>query len=320
MAEISVIVPVYTVENYLRECIDSILAQTYCDFELILIDDGSSDKSGEICDLYSEKDSRIRVLHQKNTGQAEARNHGVSEANTDLLCFIDSDDIVNPLLLEKFIDAFRKYDVGVVACDRIEGEKPPEDFFQKISGEVDVFHIDEACLLRLFEENQTIYWTLFPCLLKKTVYKKYPLHAGRIMEDNAVACKWLTEADCVAVVHVPLYFYRINHNGTMNVPFNMNRLDFLWALEEQLSFCEIQGFNNLRGAIAKEYVLSSLYLAEKVNTELHMKKEAKSIIKKAVRIRKCFKKQISLDSKERDKLFRTAHPILARLRKKIKVN
>lgn len=100
---ISVIVPVYNVERYLNQCIDSILAQTYKDFELILVDDGSKDKSGEICDEYVKKDSRIRVFHKKNGGVSSARNYGIDNAQGTYICFVDSDDWVDETYLEDML-------------------------------------------------------------------------------------------------------------------------------------------------------------------------------------------------------------------------
>lgn len=102
MTKISVIVPVYKVEKYVGECINSILAQTFKDFELILVDDGSPDKSGEICDSYAKKDNRIKVFHKKNGGVSSARNFGIDKAVGEWLCFIDSDDTILPTYLEDF--------------------------------------------------------------------------------------------------------------------------------------------------------------------------------------------------------------------------
>lgn len=102
MTKISVIVPVYKVEKYIGECINSILAQTFKDFELILVDDGSPDKSGEICDSYAKKDNRIKVFHKKNGGVSSARNFGIDKAVGEWLCFIDSDDTILPTYLEDF--------------------------------------------------------------------------------------------------------------------------------------------------------------------------------------------------------------------------
>ena len=104
MSEISIIVPVYNVEKYLNNCIDSILSQTYTDFELILVNDGSNDNSGEICDFYKKLDSRIKVFHKENGGVSSARNVGISNTNGNYICFIDSDDCVNELYLHNLYD------------------------------------------------------------------------------------------------------------------------------------------------------------------------------------------------------------------------
>ena len=101
MPEISVIVPVYKAEAYLHACIDSILSQTFSGFELILVDDGSPDGCGAICDDYAARDSRVRVIHQKNQGQAAARNHALAAAEGEWVCFVDSDDAVHPQMLER---------------------------------------------------------------------------------------------------------------------------------------------------------------------------------------------------------------------------
>ena len=100
MAEVSIIVPVYQVEKYIRQCIDSILAQTFTDFELILVDDGSKDNSGKICDEYAEKDKRIRVIHKENDGLSGARNKGLDNASGNYFMFVDGDDYISPNMAE----------------------------------------------------------------------------------------------------------------------------------------------------------------------------------------------------------------------------
>ena len=105
MPEISVIVPVYKAEAYLHACIDSILSQTFSDFELILVDDGSPDNCGAICDDYAARDSRVRVIHQENQGQAAARNRALAAAKGEWVCFVDSDDAVHPQMLERLRQA-----------------------------------------------------------------------------------------------------------------------------------------------------------------------------------------------------------------------
>ena len=313
--KITVIVPVYNVESYLHECIDSILNQTFSEFELILIDDGSSDGSSELCDEYAKTDPRIRVLHQPNMGQSAARNNGVAEAKTDLVCFIDSDDMVNPTLLEHFINAYRKYDVGAVVSDRISGITPPEDFFQPKQANMELIEINETKLLELLQTNDTLYWTLFPCLLKKSIYKAYPLTPGRVMEDNAITPQWLSAAGKIAVLRAPLYFYRQNPTSTMNAALSKKKLDFLWALDQQLAFCKTNGYIALQSAALKEYGASALYLAKQFETKNRDRRTAKRIIKNAVRLQKKYKNIVSLTEEEQRKLFKAAHPALHRIRK-----
>ena len=115
---ISVIVPVYNVENYLDKSIGSILAQTYQNLELILVDDGSKDASGAMCDAWRAKDARIRVIHQTNGGQALARNHGIDEAAGAYLAFIDSDDWIAPDYLETLYRLLREHRAEISICDK----------------------------------------------------------------------------------------------------------------------------------------------------------------------------------------------------------
>ena len=116
LPKISVIVPVYNVENYLRECVESILKQEYIDFELLLIDDGSTDSSGEICDEYIKKDSRVKVYHTLNHGVSSARNLGIERSKAPWICFVDSDDLID----KKYLSVFR-VDELLPSCLAIQG-------------------------------------------------------------------------------------------------------------------------------------------------------------------------------------------------------
>lgn len=113
---VSIIVPVYNVENVLHYCIDSILEQTYTDFELILVDDGSTDKSGIVCDEYAKTDSRIRVFHNSNEGVSVARNCGIDNAKGEYICFVDSDDRLHAAFLEKMQKAMLLYSADIMVC------------------------------------------------------------------------------------------------------------------------------------------------------------------------------------------------------------
>lgn len=132
MPELTIIVPVYNVEKYLPKCIDSILAQTFTDFELILIDDGSPDRCGEICDEYAAKDSRIVVIHQKNQGVSAARNAGLDAAQGEYIGFADSDDWIDQRMFETMLTVAQSSSADVVSCSieyrTSEGEPLQKDF------------------------------------------------------------------------------------------------------------------------------------------------------------------------------------------------
>ena len=114
--EISIIVPIYNVEKQLSTCIESILNQTFMNFELILVDDGSPDKCGEICDEYEKKDKRIKVIHKKNGGLSDARNAGLNIATGKYIGFVDSDDIIHPQMYEKLYNCINKYNSDIIQC------------------------------------------------------------------------------------------------------------------------------------------------------------------------------------------------------------
>ena len=132
MAAISVIVPIYKVEAFLHRCVDSILAQTFADFDLVLVDDGSPDGCGAICDDYAARDSRVRVIHQKNQGQAAARNHALAAAEGEWVCFVDSDDAVHPQMLECLRQAAAGSGAAMSMCRMLEAPEIPEDFFAPV--------------------------------------------------------------------------------------------------------------------------------------------------------------------------------------------
>ncbi len=127
MSDITVVIPVYNVEKYLKKCVDSVEKQTYKNFEVILVDDGSTDSSGELCDALAKENDNIRVIHQENKGLGGARNTGIKSCNTEYIMFLDSDDYIHPELLEKCVDVLKKNNCDIVLFDMIsvneQGEK-----------------------------------------------------------------------------------------------------------------------------------------------------------------------------------------------------
>lgn len=231
---ITVVVPVYNAEKYLSRCIDSILAQTFADFELLLIDDGSPDDCGEICDTYAKKDSRIHVIHQQNRGVAVTRNVGIEWAlensQSQWLTYIDSDDYVHEKYLEILYGACKENNVDFSTCDWIEVQENtqvdqclPDDYGTT------VYTPEEA-----FVKNKIGYG---PCdkLARKELYRDVRFPEGwRFAEDSATTYKIPFACSRIATVPLALYYYQRNENSLTHSKWNPNKMVRLISSEGQL--------------------------------------------------------------------------------------
>lgn len=268
MPEISIIIPVYKAEAYLHRCLNSILTQTFTDFELILVDDGSPDNCGAICDEYGRRDRRIRVIHQQNQGQAAARNNAVEQAKGPWICFVDSDDVIHPQMLECLYQAAVQNGANISACSAVEQEKIPPNFSEKKESLFTKVMVDEMGLRKIRREFNYCYWVVWGKLIRKWIVAKLPLEEGRIYEDNAVVCRWLHEAKCIVYTPAEYYFYRKNNAGTTKGAFSLKKLDYMWALEEQIHFYEQLGYNEARDVIVALYLNNAACYAHRVRYEL----------------------------------------------------
>lgn len=316
MTIISIVVPVYNSESFLHECLDSIITQTFENFELLLIDDGSTDNSGEICDEYAKKDSRIKVYHQENSGQAVARNRGIKYSSAEWICFIDSDDVVNPCYLEYLYKAITENNVLMSVCGSVEKLTTNNDFFNIIQYDSSVYSIDEENMLLLSEKISSTYWTIWAKLIKKDIVLSYLFCEGKIYEDNAIAPKWLYEAKKIAVVDLPLYFYRKNEQGTTKSEFSLKNLDLLWALEEQLEFLDSIAYSKMRLKILLFYIdcsnsmICNLKNKNFKNKALYVKKQGKKTVRKYGRFE-------NITKKDKKKIDSYLYPFIYRLKHKL---
>lgn len=171
---ISIIVPIYNVEKYLSKCIKSIINQTYKDLEIILVDDGSTDNSGKICDEFAIKDNRIKVIHKKNAGVSSARNQGLDKANGDYIAFVDSDDYIEKDMYEKMVNVMNKYDVDIVSCNYNHVNEKIEPFFIL---DKDEYINNKTELIEKVFQYKNYDMILFNKLYKKYIWKdiRFPL-------------------------------------------------------------------------------------------------------------------------------------------------
>ena len=217
---ISVIVPVYNVEEYLEECLESIQHQTYTNIEVILVNDGSTDRSKEICEQYCEKDIRFKLINQENQGQSVARNRGVKESVGQFIMFVDSDDVINTNVLEVLIP-YMKTDVDIVECRMTR--KKEEFYLNKPSKIVFEGNAKEAILnCIVFKE---VKFCAFTKLYRREIVEKIPFLEGYIYEDVFTGINYLKHMRKIIVVDYIGYYYRVHANSTMTKSFNGKNLD-----------------------------------------------------------------------------------------------
>lgn len=314
MAVISVIVPVYNAEKYLNRCIDSILDQTFKNFELILVDDGSKDRSGDICERYAEQDQRIKVIHQENKGQAAARNRGVINAFGEWIAFVDADDMIQQQMLEYLYRAVISTNTKIAACKLIERNECPADFDQKQNCDCISIRLDEKKMLQwctamnLDVVDKYAYWIACAKLVHKSIVKALPFKEGRIYEDNALVFKWLFSAGSIAVCDNVMYFYRVNNNGTTKGNYSICKLDWLWALEEQIKFYKKVKFLKMVDALVTRFIRDAMCEYENIQKYLQDKKQAEKLRRRIIRFWILERKFVCISRKETLDIFTRLYP------------
>lgn len=223
---ISVIVPVYKVEPYLERCVNSIRNQTYTNLEIILVDDGSPDRCGEMCDALAKEDSRVRVFHKENGGQSSARNLGLDNMTGEYVGFVDSDDWIEPDMYQHLYDLLVEYRAQVSCCgtqkDFPNGQKSYfNPYYPKETG-IRAYNRKEA----LCEMLQNVRITYSPCdkLYHKDVFVGLRMTEGQIYEDMEILPKWVERANTVVYDPVPKYHYIMTETSTIRGIYNLRRM------------------------------------------------------------------------------------------------
>ena len=230
---ISVIIPVYNVEKYLNNCMDSILRQTYSNLEIILIDDGSTDASAHICDSYADEDARVKVIHKRNSGAGAARNDGMELAKGIYIVFIDSDDYVGRNYIEGLYYALKMYhaDISVCECTHISEESDGWDY-EKLQRDIGIRNRKISVIsgrevlcgnVSLFCGEEVPWGRLY----KKSIFSEFEITfpVGLGYEDTATIYKTIYYANRIACIDMKEYYYRIRDNSLMHSAFSIKNLD-----------------------------------------------------------------------------------------------
>lgn len=220
---VSVIVPIYKVEKYLCQCIDSIIGQTYRDLEIILIDDGSPDACGRICDEYARKDKRIKVYHKENGGLSDARNYGIRMATGEYLGFVDSDDWIELDMFETLVSTAEENNADIVSC----GYFREDSDCTIVCSDGDMMFNDSVDLVKalLRDDISVFVWNK---LYRKSCLPLSVFSKGHVYEDISIMHKILLMAARGESISKPLYHYRSNRLGSINQSRSMDNLIDYW--------------------------------------------------------------------------------------------
>lgn len=252
MTVISIVVPVYLNRSYLKRCIDSIIAQSFIDFDLVLVDDGSTDGCGEICDEYALKDFRIHVIHQENRGLSAARNAGIewvfANSDSEFLSFIDSDDWIHPQYLECLLKAINDTETKIAVCNynrtsiynQMELITCPDP---KVESAENFWLRDHI--------TATVAWGK---IYARDLFLDIRYPEGRLHEDEFVTYKLLFGTRFISHINAKLYNYFINENGIILSPWTPSRLDALDAMLEQLNFFYLNGYKTVYQKRCEQFV------------------------------------------------------------------
>ncbi len=218
---ISVIIPVYNVREYLGKCVDSVISQTFKDLEIILVDDGSTDGSGELCDEIQKKDSRVNVIHQKNQGLAVARNVGLDIAKGEWIAFLDSDDWIQPEMYEELINLANSYTAEIVSCatHRCESEDVP---IPNLDNKIVV--MNESQIVKELISTEILRFEVWNKLWKKTLIDDVRFIPKQVSEDVHFDRILFSRVDKIVHINKVMHNYRVNRPGSTNTYFRINRL------------------------------------------------------------------------------------------------
>lgn len=241
--KVSVIVPIYKVEPYLKRAVASILHQTYHNLEIILVDDGSPDQCGRICDDYAKEDNRITVIHKENGGLSDARNAGLDAAHGEYIVFVDSDDFIAEDYVETLMQCLKKYDADVAMCSyAVTASVELDESIFKASRDETVEVCDRRELLNnLYDANHkdaTYFIVSWNKIYKASLWQDVRFPKGRIHEDEATTYKIYDRAQKGVYLHRPLYGYFTAPSSITRDRFNIKRMQWMDALDDRIVYFE----------------------------------------------------------------------------------
>lgn len=272
---ISIIVPVYKVEAYIHRCLKSIISQTYRNLEIILVDDGTPDNSGCICEEYAEKDNRISVYHKENGGLSDARNYGIRKSKGEFITCIDSDDYVDKDYISYLNELVHKYGTKMAICQH-------RTFYDNGSvvdhgGHGDDILETELCLKRMLYHD-VIDTSAWGKLYHRDLFLTVEYPKGKIFEDIGTTYKLISQCKEVAVGYESKYNYIFHNNSLVNGSFNKKKLDML-EMTDVMAEEVLVNYPNLKKAVLRRQVYARFSTLNQMLNEDNYNEERQEIIK-----------------------------------------
>lgn len=320
MERISVIVPIYKVEAYLDKCVQSIVDQTYTNLEIILVDDGSPDRCGQMCDAWAEKDSRIRVVHKENGGLSDARNAGLAVATGQLVSFIDSDDWIDPEFLQTLYDALEQNDAQIAECGirLVDGEG--RVLSRRGPGESGAIGKIEALRRLVLEDG--VYQTVWNKLYRQDVIGDILFEKGKYNEDDFWTYQIFDRIERLALVDKPMLNYLQRGGSIMGQGYSLKRLDGLEARYLRWQF--LQKYEELACLTRQQFIFDCMWqlqCALRLLRDEDRRTAVKAILAKKNQTPKVAQRALTVNTKYRIWYcaFQTCPKFTARVRNLLKI-
>lgn len=267
MPEISVIIPVYNTEQFLGNCLSSVLAQTFTDFELVVVNDGSTDKSAAIIGEFAKKDSRIVPLQQENKGHSEARNTGIKAARGNWITFVDSDDMLAPDFLQKLLNEAKQNNASIACSDKQLFWKESEiDNRNAVTSQAIVLSPEKALQRALYQKEGPDY-SAWSKLYDAKIWQKRRFTQGTFFEDMDCIPQVLLEAKKIAFVPEPLYLNRRHNTSILATAYNRKKAELLNIAERICSLVKNKGTDLERAAHSNLFSASCSILMRTPDTD-----------------------------------------------------
>lgn len=291
---VSVIVPVYRVEKYIRRCLDSIINQTYKDFEVIIVDDGSPDSCPGICDEYQRKYPKVSVIHKENGGLSSARNAGMDAAKGEYITFVDSDDQLHPYFIEKMLELLNSYHVKIAQCafKIVRGDESVATIQENESKEI--CYVDS----RMFGSRE-VKITACGKIYHRSILKNLRFPLGRINEDEFFTYKAIAGSGKIVVTTAEYYFYYMNSESIMHKERDYIPLDFMDAYAERISFFHDRGDVVAEELSKKEYAIRLMLLYSRCLQDENNKNDKSGILSSYREMWQSVKRKSIVDVRER---------------------